>query len=172
MKKLVLEISKCTGCGQCALTCAFNKYDAFDIKRSNIKVVQWEDICLSVPMVCQQCGDAQCIEICPTDALSWDSNLHTIQLDKAVCINCEACIHECTYQVMHLDEDDFPATCDHCLGDPQCVKACYPGALSYVEVSDDVPEQFREFVVTLVDRAKGKNVPPPAWLKKMGNLQL
>lgn len=170
MKKLILEVSKCTGCGQCALTCAFHNTDTFDLKQSSIRVVQWEDICLSVPVVCQQCGDAQCIEICPTDALSWDPELHTITLDEPKCILCEACIYECTYDAMHLTEDGYPATCDQCNGDPECVKVCFPGALSYIEVLDDVGEQFREVVKSLVERGDGKNVPPPVFLKNIGSL--
>jgi carbon-monoxide dehydrogenase iron sulfur subunit len=170
MKKLVLEVSKCTGCGQCALTCAFTKTGYFDLHQSNIQVVQWEDICLSVPVVCQQCSDAQCIEICPTDALSWDPALHTIKLNKALCINCEACVYECTHQAMHMNAEGFPITCDQCYGDPECVKVCFPGALSYVEVPDEA-EQFRVFVEDLAARANGKNNPPPDELRYMGNLE-
>jgi len=171
MKKIVVEVSKCTGCGQCALTCTFYKNELFDLKQSNIHLVQWEDICLSVPVVCQQCGDAQCIEICPTDALGWDPELHVIRLDKSVCLKCEACIYECTYQVMHNMPDGFPTTCDQCNGNPQCVKACYPGALSYVEVPDNATEQFRQVVQALVERTQGKNIAAPLLIKNEGSLK-
>jgi anaerobic carbon-monoxide dehydrogenase iron sulfur subunit len=172
MKKIVVDLKKCTGCGQCALACAFIKTELFDLNQSNIHVIQWEDICLSVPMMCQQCHDASCIEICPTEALSWDPQLHVIRLDREACTQCEACREECTFQVIHMTDEAYPMTCDQCNGDPACVKSCYPGALSYLEVAEDSGEQFREVVDVLIARSIGKNVPPPDLLLREGDLSI
>jgi Fe-S-cluster-containing dehydrogenase component len=172
MEKIVVDLNKCTGCGQCTLTCAFAKTETFELAQSNIHVVQWEDICLSVPMMCQQCHDAQCIEVCPIDALSWDPDLHVIRLDEDLCISCEVCMEECTFQVIHMTHAGFPMTCDQCGGSPACVEVCFPGALSYVNVSEDTGEQFRDVVQVLIDKTNGKNVDPPEVLLSEGDLSL
>ena len=170
MKKITVEVSKCTGCGQCMMTCAFNKTGAFDLRRSHIRVVQWEDICLSVPVVCRQCADAPCIEACPSRALSRHPVTGAITVDEDACTGCEACVQECTYQVLRLSAEGIPVTCDLCGGNPACVASCYPGALSFVELPDGAPDPLREVAAELVARAAGKNVAPPEALRRKASL--
>ena len=161
MKQIVLDVAKCTGCGQCVLTCAFKNVGRFDLNQSNIRIIQWEDICLSVPHLCQQCHDTPCIVKCPTDAIAVNAETGAIVIDNELCIQCGICVRECRYQVIHLDPEGYPLTCDLCNGDPKCVKVCYPGALSFDEIPDEQREPLREYVEVLIDRASGKPVPPP-----------
>lgn len=172
MNKITIDVSKCTGCHQCVLTCGFIQSNTFDQRTSHIRVVQWEDLCLSVPIMCQQCDDAQCIAACPTEALSHDPASGIIVLDVDGCIKCEACAVECTYQVMHMTEEALPVTCDLCHGSPQCVLVCYPGALKFEEVPDKQREPLRELSQVLNARLTGKNVRPPAVLMEMADLRL
>jgi carbon-monoxide dehydrogenase iron sulfur subunit len=158
MKQIRLNIAKCSGCGQCALTCAYRNSQKFDLEQSSIHVLQWEDICLSVPQLCQQCVDAPCISACQTEALTFHSVTGAIIIDKDLCTQCSVCKDECRYQVIHVDYDGFPQTCDLCGGDPQCVKVCYPGCLTYEEISDAEKEPFKKFAGVLIDKALGKNV--------------
>jgi carbon-monoxide dehydrogenase iron sulfur subunit len=161
MKKIRIDVGMCTGCGQCALTCAFKNVDSFDLRQSSISIVQWEDICLSVPLVCQQCKEAACISACPTEAISNDPLTGAIVIDRDLCNLCYNCVEECTYQVIHIAPKDEPVTCDLCSGNPKCVLACYPQALSYEFVPDEEWEPFSEISQVLVARAMGRNVPPP-----------
>jgi len=59
-------------------------------------------------------------------------------------------------------------TCDLCGGDPKCVLACYPQALSFEEVPDEEWEPFKSYAKLLVDRANGGLVPPPRELADEG----
>ena len=161
MKKINIDVGMCTGCGQCALTCAFKNAGAFDLSQSEISVVQWENICLSVPLVCQQCSDAPCIDSCPTDAIQFHSLTGAINIDMALCNQCHNCVEECRYQVIRVTSTDDVTTCDLCGGDPRCVKVCYPQALRFVEVDEVQNEPLREFAPLLVERLQGANVPPP-----------
>jgi carbon-monoxide dehydrogenase iron sulfur subunit len=145
MKQIRLNIAKCTGCGQCALTCAYKNSQKFDLAKSDIHILQWEDICLSVPQLCQQCEDAPCISACATEALAFDGKTGAIILDKDLCTQCSVCQDECRYQVIRLDEAGYPRTCDLCAGDPQCVKVCYPGCLTYEEIPESEKEPFLLF---------------------------
>jgi len=165
MKQITIDVGHCTGCGQCALNCSFKNTGTFDLSQSSIHVVQWEDICLSVPQVCQQCKQSPCILVCPSDALSLNPNTGAIQLDTAACSQCGACETECTYQVIHITYDGYPQTCDLCGGNPQCVLVCYPGALHFEEIAEKDKEPFHPLAGILIDRAAGKNVPAPEELK-------
>ncbi|HKZ54427.1 MAG TPA: 4Fe-4S dicluster domain-containing protein [Anaerolineales bacterium] len=170
MRRIKIDVSRCTGCAQCMLSCSFKKTGAFDLSQSCIRILQWEDLCLSVPMVCQQCDDERCIWACPTDALTRHPVTGAILLDPTTCIRCELCRIECTYQVIHMTEDGLPMTCDLCDGAPACVAACYPGALTFVEAPDEQAEPFRPVVAVLNARGRGEPVEPPEDLKLMGDL--
>jgi carbon-monoxide dehydrogenase iron sulfur subunit len=161
MKQIRLNIAKCTGCGQCVLTCAYKNVQKFELDQSDIRILQWEDICLSVPNLCRQCDDAPCIAACPTEALAFHAETGAIILDKDLCTQCYECRDACRYQVIHLDYGDLPHTCDLCLGDPQCVKVCYPGCLTFEELPDTEKEPLFKFAEKLIDKASGKNVPAP-----------
>ena len=167
MKKILIDVGMCTGCGQCALTCAFKNSQTFDLAQSNIQVVQWEDICLSVTVVCQQCQDAACISVCPTEAISFHPRTGAIQIDMDICTQCHECVEECRYHVIQITPVGDPHTCDLCDGNPKCVIACYPQALSFVEITNDEWEPFKEYAETLVARLDGKLVPAPDVLAKM-----
>jgi carbon-monoxide dehydrogenase iron sulfur subunit len=161
MKQIRLNIAKCTGCGQCVLTCTYRNSQKFDLEQSDIHVLQWENICLSVPHLCQQCEDAPCIAACPTDALAFHADTGAITLDKDLCTQCSACRDDCRYQVIHIDYAGYPRTCDLCEGDPLCVKVCYPGSLTYEEIPDTEKEPLFKFAEVLINKALGKNIPAP-----------
>lgn len=161
MKQIKVDVSKCTGCGQCALTCSFKNVGKFELDQSNIRIIQWEDICLSVPNLCQQCSDTPCVLACPTEAIYANPETGAIVIDTDLCTLCYLCQDDCPYQVIHIDLDGYPLTCDLCSGAPKCVNVCFPGALSFEEIPADEKESFRDFAKILADHAQGKQVPPP-----------
>ena len=163
MKRIKITINLCTGCNQCVLTCAFSKTSVFDITQSNIKIVQWEDLCLSVPLVCRQCSDAPCIDVCPSTAIAFGETTGAIQFDLDLCSSCGLCIEACRYQVIHFNHNGNPETCDFCNGDPKCVQSCFPGALKFEDCTDQI-EPLANIAETLIERLKGGLEPPPASL--------
>jgi len=63
-----------------------------------------------------------------------------IQIDPDLCNACESCIDVCAFNAIFLDEESgVMISCDRCGDDPECVKFCYPGALS---LSTDQPSGF------------------------------
>ncbi len=161
MEKLKLDIRACTGCGECVLTCAFKNAGSYDLLQSNIRVIKWEDIELFVAIACQQCKEAACMAACPNQAISHHPLTGVIVYDRGACDMCYNCIDECTYQVMHVSPAGEPVTCDLCGGSPECVQACSPHALSFVDVPEEQWEPFYDLSEVLVARAGGKNVPAP-----------
>ena len=164
MKQIQVDVEKCSGCGQCALTCSFKNVGKFELNQSNIRIIQWEDICLSVPNLCQQCGDTPCVVSCPTEAISVNPGTGAIVIDSELCTQCYICEDECRYQVIHIDLEGYPLTCDLCGGSPECVAVCFPGALSFTEIPETEKEPLKALAQILVDRAAGKQVPPPVEL--------
>lgn len=167
MKQIKVDVAKCTGCGQCALTCSFKNVGKFELEQSNIRIIQWEEICLSVPHLCQQCSDTPCVISCPTEAISVNPATGAIVIDKELCTQCYICELECRYQVIHIDLEGYPLTCDLCGGSPQCVRVCFPEALSFEEIPDGEKEPLKAVAATLIDRAAGKPVLPPEELAFM-----
>lgn len=75
--------------------------------------------------VCQQCPDAPCVTVCPTQALT--SNGKTAQVDyhRELCTVCGLCVEVCPFQAIYLSSDgDGVLKCDLCRGQPACIPGC------------------------------------------------
>ena len=136
-KALYIDYQKCTGCRLCELVCAV-KHDGFsNPARSRIRVIKWEAEGLYVPMSCQQCEDAPCLNVCPVKAISRDEDLGLVMIDYDVCIGCRSCVVVCPFGAMSFNVIDRKVfKCDLCDGDPQCVRFCEEKAVDFVEVDD------------------------------------
>jgi anaerobic carbon-monoxide dehydrogenase iron sulfur subunit len=115
----------CSGCLACELTCSMKHFGYFDFKKSRIAIIHNEEFSNIEIHQCRQCDEKSCIEACPVDALSVDSNYGFISLNADVCIGCRACQKACNYNgVFWDDETSQPLICDLCDGDPECIKTC------------------------------------------------
>jgi Fe-S-cluster-containing hydrogenase component 2 len=90
----------------------------------------------SLPLVCQQCSHAPCIEACPTEALFRVGKDSPLIIDEANCTACGNCVDACPAGCITLDEKThIPLVCDLCGGDPQCVILCHSHCLT---IGDDM----------------------------------
>jgi len=140
-KALYIDYEKCTGCRLCELVCAVKHYGISNPMRSRIKVMKWEQEGIYVPMSCQQCQDAPCLNICPVKAISRDEELARVMVDYDKCIGCRLCVAVCPFGAMSFNVIDRQVLkCDLCDGEPQCVRFCDRKAVDFVspdEVSID-----------------------------------
>ncbi len=133
-KVLSINYQKCTGCRLCELVCAVMHDGVSNPTRSRIKVMKWESEGLYVPMSCQQCQDAPCMNVCPVKAISRDEDLGFMKVDYDVCIGCRSCVAVCPFGAMSYNTIDRKVfKCDLCGGDPQCVRFCDVNAIEYVD---------------------------------------
>jgi len=133
-KILMIHPDKCTGCHNCELACSFAHEGLFRPGDSRIHVYTWEREGFSVPMMCQQCDDAPCLSVCPTGALHRNPETNVVEWDADKCIRCRMCVQVCPFGNVAYDAvSGNILKCDHCGGDPECVKFCPSKALEYVD---------------------------------------
>ena len=125
---IVLELEKCTGCSRCEVHCSFFHSGKVGRSGARIKVVKVEEIGIDYPVVCRQCQERYCTR-CPENAIQVDS-LGQVIVSPTLCTACGTCEAMCPIGAIELYED-IPCVCDLCGGDPQCVRACTPGAVHF-----------------------------------------
>ncbi len=132
-KVFSIDFEKCLGDEKCVIACSMFKENIFDLTKGRIQIVKKEDKALGIPVICEQCEDPPCMAVCPTKAISKDVQTRVVKINPNKCIGCKECMWACPFGAITLDFDKGVAIkCDHCDGDPVCVKFCTPGAIQYV----------------------------------------
>jgi molybdopterin-containing oxidoreductase family iron-sulfur binding subunit len=57
-----------------------------------------------LPLVCQQCSEPPCMEVCPTGATTKDEN-GIVLVDRNLCMGCKACVMACPYGARQTVEE-------------------------------------------------------------------
>ncbi len=131
---LVADPKKCTGCKLCQIACSIKQCGVSNPARSRIRIIDWNNEGIFLPVSCQQCEDAPCMAVCPREAIYRDNNLARIAIDFDRCISCKLCVSACPFGAMGFDpERQKIFKCNLCDGDPQCVRFCYPKSLDFVD---------------------------------------
>ena len=85
---------------------------------------------------CLQCETALCMQVCPVNALTRDTQTQAVIVDKKMCIGCGMCVVACPFGYMQLDDSIRRATkCDLCGGNPKCVQVCMARALLFGSIN-------------------------------------
>ncbi len=123
----------CTGCGTCEVVCSLYHFGECNPERSAIRVIRREKdgLVFSLPLVCQQCKQASCIEACPSEALSRKSEDDPLTVDEKKCSACANCADACPAGCIFLDNQrNLAICCDLCGGQPQCIPLCHSYCLT------------------------------------------
>ena len=140
---ITINAEQCRGCRICEMVCSFSHETEFNPTKSRIRSIRTEveeNVCL-VPVVCQQCEDPVCMDVCPVGAIYEDSASGAKLVNQEKCIGCRRCVYVCPFGGISVDPDTKTGVkCDLCEGDPQCVEFCPFDALEYVR-SDKIDIQ-------------------------------
>ena len=85
MEKIIIQPDLCDGCLDCQDACS----QLYGTSRILVREVEGS----FYPIICQQCEDAPCANVCPVDAIVIEDNLAVI--DQLKCIHCGKCIEVC-----------------------------------------------------------------------------
>lgn len=137
MIRLKVDSIRCAGCKICQLSCSFHHEGSVGIKMARMRVEINRSSALNVeaeridlPIVCEQCQDAPCAEVCPVGAFVLDGGLGIYLLDEGTCTGCGVCIDACPHRVLIMHPGrNVPVKCDLCAGEPRCAKNCPTQAL-------------------------------------------
>jgi carbon-monoxide dehydrogenase iron sulfur subunit len=132
VRVLVADPKRCTGCMFCRTVCAMSRSGVGRPVLSRIRIVSSAEPGRYLPIVCQHCQDAPCVSVCPRKALGRDERLQRITVDYDRCISCKMCVAACPFGAVGFDADrDLVFKCDLCDGQPECVRFCFYGALTF-----------------------------------------
>lgn len=147
-EQLRIDPKKCTACHRCTIACSMKHHGRVNPNLSRIRILQFQNQTLNIPMICMACENAPCIKVCPVNARSKASN-GSVVTDTEVCIGCKACVYICPESCPA--ENPYTGqtmTCDMCEGDaagPWCVIACKDvGALKMCEKDSLTMETVRK----------------------------
>ncbi len=143
MEKIIIQPDLCDGCLDCQEACSQLH------GTSGILVREVEGS--FYPIICQQCEDAPCKLICPTDAISGER----IEEDK--CIGCGLCMMVCPFGAVVVHERKAHK-CNQCpdLGTPACIKACSKRAIAKVDTAKLQAERQRKHIEKITGLSKKK----------------
>ena len=150
MKRIMVDLGKCTGCRTCEIVCSFERETVFNPKKSAIRVVKEELIGLDAPVVCQLCNHPKCVESCPEGALEKTLPLGVIKVKEEKCTGCRTCEEACPYGALSMHPDrDIPIICNLCDGKPACVDWCHAKALNFSSPRSSERAQSKRFKTAL-----------------------
>ncbi|HEX6384471.1 MAG TPA: 4Fe-4S dicluster domain-containing protein [Anaerolineae bacterium] len=94
---MVIDQSKCIGCGDCTLACRANNDVPPDISWNRmIEVDEVNGETVYAPVLCMHCENAPCVDICPVGA-TYHRPDGIVMMDYERCIGCRYCQMACPY---------------------------------------------------------------------------
>ncbi len=131
MPRLCVDESKCTDCRICQLVCSARYSGLYSPRLARIKKRAGIMPDTTGTDVCRHCDDAPCVAACPVEALQQTGGEGVVTLEQTLCTGCAACIEECPYEAIWLnDETELAYKCDLCAGNPACEERCPTAAIS------------------------------------------
>ncbi|MBL7178076.1 MAG: 4Fe-4S dicluster domain-containing protein [Desulfobacteraceae bacterium] len=150
---ITINHESCTGCKTCEMLCSLHHFGECNPVRSAIRIIRRErdGLVFCLPLVCQQCEPAPCVEACPTEAFSRDENNGTLAFNKEECTDCGLCEEACRIGCLTLAHGGTEIiNCDLCRGEPQCVQACHAHCLTMAGSSEVDSKQNIEHIISIL----------------------
>jgi len=131
----------CSGCRLCEIACSLAKEGAVGPEASRVKVYSFWPGPIDIPARCRNCSDHPCVAACPSkaNALSINEKTGAVEVDAEKClgIKCSLCAKACPHElaISFHPQTKKPMISDLCGGEPECVKVCAPGCLTFLPAS-------------------------------------
>lgn len=150
-----IDLSRCSGCFACVVACQ-DQNDSYGEDVAFRQVVTQEmggssPVAISsISIACFHCGEAPCLNVCPTGAIYERDETGIVDIDRDLCIGCHNCLQACPFGAPQFARDGKMAKCDMCHSrvmhgmEPACVCVCPTKALDagpLVEISKKKAEK-------------------------------
>ena len=147
MEKILIQPEVCDGCLDCEEACAQLH------GKSGIMVREIEGS--FYPIICQQCEDAPCKLICPTEAITEKG------IESEKCIGCGLCMMVCPFGAIVI-HDRRAHKCNQChdLDTPACIKACSKRGIAKVDTEKMALEKQKKHIQKLTGIGKKTRKSP------------
>jgi phenylacetyl-CoA:acceptor oxidoreductase 27-kDa subunit len=104
---MVIDQSKCIGCGYCTLACQAHNDVNPEIQWNKVTEVDMvADKHVFLPRPCMHCEKAPCVEVCPVEA-SYYRDDGIVMMDYDRCIGCRYCQIACPYEARSFNWEKF-----------------------------------------------------------------
>jgi Fe-S-cluster-containing dehydrogenase component len=156
---MLINTTRCVGCYACRVACQMqNSLPATDayIRYEEVESGSYPTVYAEqVPLQCQHCEDAPCVNVCPTGA-SYINNEGIVLVNGERCIGCKYCMTACPYNARVQDHATGEVEkCRFCVWhddgsvpEPACVDTCITGA----RIFGDLDDPASEIAKAVVDR--------------------
>ncbi len=148
----------CIGCTTCTIACVISHQEDSDYELTAKEFVPRltlvKNLDVSMPVLCRQCEDAPCAQVCPNHAIVTEDN--HVKVIQERCIGCKTCVVACPYGAMTVVSTTVDAKaesslfktektraqalkcdlCAHSEAGPACVRVCPTNALRMVSGED------------------------------------
>jgi len=140
LKRILVNVDRCSGCRQCEMVCSFSHENAFGSSISRITVMKEDIFGLDLPVVCFHCSPCNAMKNCPTKALERKED-GLISVNEEKCVGCGICLEKCIIGAIKIHpKSNIPIICDQCGEKPLCVEKCPTKALTYIEAEKQQPK--------------------------------
>ena len=129
---LLIDSNKCdTGCDECVIACKTeNGWKGHDRPTTDpqwIRKVNLKDnktgATHSLPVMCQHCENAPCVDVCPTGA-SMQRADGIVLVNRHTCIGCRYCMLACPYKARSFVHEDVTGQKPHMPRGKGTVESC------------------------------------------------
>ena len=95
---IVVNPSKCIGCGTCLLACSTAHKEVGRQANPRLNLVLNRDV--SAAVTCHHCQGAPCALVCPVNAIKQEDG--RVVVDEKTCISCKMCALVCPFGAVRL----------------------------------------------------------------------
>jgi formate dehydrogenase iron-sulfur subunit len=152
-KGLLIDITKCIGCGACSQACAeannLPKEDAKELSATHYTVVQgYNNDETFVRRLCMHCEQPTCVSACLVGALR-KTETGAVVYDEDKCIGCRYCMQACPFEVPRYEWSSLSPRVQKCKmcyervaggGQTACSEACPTGATFFGDRDELIKE--------------------------------